>query len=418
MSSKYLDFDLRIWREGDRYIAEVRDSPAGASDREVLQWPFGHEPHEVLRLKLENAVLKARGFRGGPLSAEERVLREFGSDVFRAVLRNSGSIALKFAASLDIVKQGGDELAGLRLKLRVDPPELSMLPWEYMFDPNARDNDALQNYVCLRNRSPLVRFVEVDGPQSALRVNGPLRILGMVANPGGEWERLDTEAERHRIAEALKDAPKGSVHFEWVHGGSPDDLFDFIQRGAWHVFHFIGHGGTEVYTDAEGGTRTEGYVVMQDGLGGAVRVSASHLGLMLEGNGSLRLAVLNCCESASGGPFTSAGASLVNSGVPLAVAMQFPISNGAATRFAGQFYKSVIAGQPVERALTTARQFMRNESNVEWGIPVLFTRSGPCVLFEIEPRDQAAVPLPATATASPVRPRNASAQEELRRLFG
>jgi len=152
-----------------------------------------------------------------------------------------------------------------------------------------------------------------------------------------------------------------------------------------------------------------------------VKVSASHLGIMLEGDGSLRLAVLNCCESARGGPFSSAGAALVNSGVPMAVAMQFPISNGAAARFAGMFYRSLVTGQPVERAMTVGRQFMRIESNVEWGIPVLFTRSGSCVLFEVEPHAQASEEpdnTPSRAAAATARPpRNSNAQEELRRLF-
>ena len=193
--SEYLDFDLDISREGDRYMAEVRSSPAGASEKVVLHWPFGTEPHEVLLLKLENAILKARGCRGGgPLTNEEAILREFGRDVFRAVFRDSDSVARKFAASLDIVQSKADEVDGLRLKLRVAPPELAMLPWEYMFDESARDADALQNYVCLRNRSPLVRFLNVEGPLTTLLVDGPLRILGMIANPGDkEWERLDTE---------------------------------------------------------------------------------------------------------------------------------------------------------------------------------------------------------------------------------
>jgi hypothetical protein len=242
-----LDFDLDISREGDRYMAEVRDSPAGPSEKVALRWPFGTEPHDMLLLKLENAILKARGYRsGGPLTSEEEILREFGSDVFRAVFRDSESVALKFAASLDKVQGMGDEVGGLRLKLRVTPPELAMLPWEYMFDASTRDADALQNYVCLRNRSPLVRFLNVAGPLTTLRVNGPLRVLGMIANPGdADWKPLDTEAERHRVEAAFTDIPKSVVHFEWVRGGSPDDLFDSMQQRSWHIFHFIGHGGTD-----------------------------------------------------------------------------------------------------------------------------------------------------------------------------
>jgi hypothetical protein len=415
--TQYVDFDLTLTREGDRYMAEVRDSPAGRSQKEPLHWPFGTEPQDLLVLKLENAILKGRGYRGGPLSSEEKILREFGSDVFRTVFRNSNSVATMFATSLTMVQSVPNR--GLRLVLRVDPPELAVLPWEYMCDQSARDENG--NYLCLRTHSPLVRFL--NGPQSPtkLQINGPMRILGMISNPAtAEWRRLDTENERHRIEEALKAIPNASVHLEWVRGGTADDLFDLMQRQSWHVFHFIGHGGTDRYVDDAGNIRAEGFVVMQDGLGGAVKISASQLGITLEGGPML--AVLNCCDSGLGSSgLSSVGAALVNAGVPLAVAMQYAITDGSAARFAGMFYQSLIAGQSVEQALTAARRFMRLKSNIEWGIPVLFTRTRSCVLFNVEPTGMLGAdvafgrPVERPVVNQPVA--NSQARDELRRLF-
>jgi hypothetical protein len=255
----------------------------------------------------------------------------------------------------------------------------------------------------------------------------------MIANPSTpDWKKLDTEAERHDIEEALKEA-KVDVDFQWVPGGTPDDLHRAVRRGSWHVFHFIGHGGTDYYQKDGVETRSEGFVVMQDGMGGAVKIMASQLALSLQGCRDLRLAVLNCCESGSGS-LSSVGATLVNSGVPMAVSMQFPITNGSAARFAGTFYEAVVSGQTIENALTEARVFMRLKSNVEWAIPVLFTGSGSCVLFDIEPGKETHEAAP-VALAAPARPakaadaaaaapgeaqmsaRRAQAQEELRRLF-
>jgi hypothetical protein len=411
-----LDFDLSLSREGDQYMAEVRASPAGPSRKVRLSWPFGNQPLDVLLLKLENAILKGRGYRSGPITSEERVLREFGSDVFAAVFRNSDQISSKFAASLEIVQS--KPACGLRLVFRVDPPELAMLPWEYMFDQATVDESG--KYICLRKISSLVRFVNVSGPPTTLRGARPLRILGMIANPGGaDWKRLDTEAERHRIAEALKEIPRESVHLEWVTGGTRDDLFAQLQRDSWNIFHFIGHGGTRQFAGDDGQVRSEGFVVMQDGQGGADLVSAMELGMMLDSNGAVGLAVLNCCDSGrGGGGFLSVGATLVNSGVPLAVAMQFAITDGAAARFAGQFYSSLTAGHSVEQALTIARQFIRLQSNVEWGIPVLYTRTGSCVLFEVGAADQVAQqPPPESPVIARASANRAQAREELRRLF-
>lgn len=413
--TEFIDFELQLTREGDRYMAEVRKSPAGTSPRVALQWPFGTEPYEMLLLKLENAVLKGRGSRAGPITSEEKVLREFGSDVFRAVFRNSEGVAHKFGASLQMLEQQEKRDQGMRVVLSIEPPELAMLPWEYMFDP--KGHDAEGSYLCLRR--PLVRYLNTTGPFSPGRIDGPLRILAMISNPGTEeWPALDVEKERFRIEESLSRFSRRDVHLEWVRGGSLDDLFDLVQRERWHVFHFIGHGGTDRYTEADGSVRAEGFVVMQDGQGGAAKVYASQLGLTLDPDRGLRLAVLNCCDSGHGSRgFSSVGAALVNSGVPLAVAMQYAITDGAAARFAGAFYKAIVAGQCVEQALTLARRYMRVESNVEWGIPVLFTRSGSCVLFDAEGRDPT-LPTPKQKPASATPPAVTNeAREQLRRLF-
>jgi len=61
---------------------------------------------------------------------------------------------------------------------------------------------------------------------------------------------------------------------------------------------------------------------------------------------------------------------------------------------------------------------MRSQSNLEWGIPVLFTRSGSCVLFEVEPRpERTDPPEPAAATSDMMSASRNQAREELRRLF-
>jgi hypothetical protein len=406
----YPNFDLYISKEGDRYMAEVRDSPAGVTGKVALNWPFGPDAHEYLMLRLENAILKGRGYRHGPLTSEEKMLREFGSDVFRAVFRDSDSVARRFATSLDKVEARPDKFLGLRLRLHVEPPELARLPWEYMFDASTRDHEALQNFLCLRNRSPLVRFLDVDGPGKPWSLTGPLKILCMIANPRGEWEPLDTEGERHRIEEALSSMPNTQVKADWVLGGTLDDLFEKLRRREHHIFHFIGHGGTDTYVDGNGQSHPQGFVVMHDGLGGATKVSASRLAFLLS-DSSIRLAVLNCCDSARGGnSLSSTGAALVNAGVSLAVAMQFAISNGAAARFAGMFYKSLVSGEPVERALTDSRRFMSTESALEWGIPVLFAPAGASLEFEVKLPKADAVPALATSPKT-------EAQQALRQLF-
>lgn len=411
MAGTLLDFDLHIWTAGDQYLAEVKESPAGPSEQEVIRWPFSRQAHEVLLLRLENAILKGRGYRSGPISPEEKVLREFGAGVFRAVLKESNTVAERYHASLRLVEQQPDQ--GMRLNLRVDSPELAMLPWEYVFDESRQS----ENFLCLKHSSPLVRFLSFAN-RARVGVTGPLRILGMIANPRAD---LRAEEERRCIEEALadQDIPCDAVHFRWVQGGTLDHLFHQMQKGPWHVFHFIGHGGTDHYVDSDGTPRSEGYVVMEDGLGGEVKVPASQLGITLGGE-NVQLAVFNCCDSARGTGFSSVGAAVVREGVPMSVAMQFAITDDSASRFSAMFYKALVGGQTVERALTVARRFVRLASNVEWGIPVLFTRAGSCVLFgsaAVAPIQTLPRQIRTAAPAEPVDRRQHAAREMLQRLW-
>jgi CHAT domain-containing protein len=412
---RYENFDLHIRREGDLYVAHVTDSPAGASQREVLRWPIG-DAAERLSV-LEDAIIECRNLAPRSdifISPPEKILREFGADVFRTVFVESGTVAFSYRSSLDMV--GKQENTGLRLNLRIEPPEMAMLPWEYVFDTTSRPD----NYLCLRSTkrvSPIVRDLGEDGPATSIRIDGPVRVLAMIANPGGGWPGLDTEKERRLLVEVLGD------RVTWVPRATLDGLYEAMQQGPWHIFHFIGHGGTDRSVGADGTVHSEGFLVMDDGLGHPVKASASRLGEILE-DGKISLAVLNCCESARGNASSSVGSALVAAATPMAIAMQFPITNASASRFSDQFYKSLREGQTVESALTQARKKIRIGSDAEWAIPVFFTRVDSCVLFKEQPSATAAAPAPATATAPAATadaqapaPARTKAQEEMRLLW-
>ena len=95
---------------------------------------------------------------------------------------------------------------------------------------------------------------------------------------------------------------------------------------------------------------------------------------------SLRLVVLNCCDSARGS--SSLAKRLVLSGIPAVIAMQFPISDQAAVELSSAFYSALANGEPVDGAVTHARIRIQNRSNIEWGIPVLYMRTPDGRIFE------------------------------------
>lgn len=414
MADKFYDFDLGIWKEGDVYKAEVRGSPAGTCPRTAFDWPFSDDHQDLLR-ELELAVMRAHGYRGPLMSPDEAKLRDFGAAVFDAVFRGAPAIQDRYTESLRTARKDG---CALRLKLRVDPPELAVLPWEYVYD-KVRSKD----FVCLDESQPLVRFFDQeDAP--ALPDDRALRVLGIVANQRGD---LDAEKERHRLNKVFANAVQEGHELRWVPGHTTDALKESLRDGPWDVFHFIGHGGTDIVKDHHGQLHTVGYVLMQGRDGTEEKVYPSELSRMLR-MGNVRLAVLNCCDSGRGS-VSALGATLVQAAVLLAVAMQFPISDDAALEFSDGFYRALLKGFSVERSLALARTAMRASSTLEWGIPVLFTRVEPTVIFRPAGAAAASKVLtvrspapPPVAADPPVLPAASlaaltDAQEEFRRLW-
>ncbi len=66
---------------------------------------------------------------------------------------------------------------GLRVKLRVLPPELAALPWEFIYDTRH------QEFVALSRNTPMVRYLPSTSPLRPLHIEPPLRILAMAARP-------------------------------------------------------------------------------------------------------------------------------------------------------------------------------------------------------------------------------------------
>ena len=230
------------------------------------------------------------------------------------------------------------------LVLRVRPPELARLPWEFLFDPSQGD------YLGLT--MPLVRYPQVLAPRQPLQVAPPLRILGMVARPGDQ-HALDTGEEQQRLWTALATLQReGLVELEWVAGQTYNDLEDALDNGPWHVFHFIGHGGYDRAAD-------EGVLALADETGRTQPVGADDISRLLAEHHPLRLVMPNACDTGRGSAadaFSSTAAALICREIPAVVAMQFEITDSAAIRFAQTFYQHVAKRRPVDDSVMRARR--------------------------------------------------------------
>ncbi len=373
-----IDFELEIREGGPRNYPVAVRSPAGEA-QEQMRLPFDEGEIEDRLRTLEVALLRSGGRRRRMPSQEERTVHEFGQALFESLL--VGDVRTRYEISLDKARQ---QNKGLRLKLRIQPPELTGLPWEFLYDEGQGE------YLCLSSETPLVRYVDLRRPIEQLPVTPPLRILGMVASPL-DLEPLDVEDEKRLVEQAIKDLrADGLVELTWLEGQTWRDLQRAMRRGWWHIFHFIGHGDFDPATD-------EGRIALSDESGRRHLLKATHLARLLDDHRPLRLAFLNSCEGAQGSegdPFSSTAATLVRRGIPAVVAMQYEISDKAAIEFSRSFYEAVADSMPVDAAVAEARTAVSMVSNLEWGTPVLYMRSPDGRIFDVSTEEPPVKPIP------------------------
>ena len=366
----YLDFELEIGLGRARqYPVSVVRSPAGEA-RETMRFPFDELALENRLKDLQIALLRSGGKRRQVLSPEEQAVQGFGRDLFNALF--TGEVRSRYDVSQARAWREG---TGLRLKLRIQSPELVALPWEFLYDPRQAE------YICLSRHTPVVRYLELPQAIQPLPVTPPLRILGIIASPR-DMPTLDVEREKERVERAIKDLlAHGLADLTWLERPTWRDLQRAMRSGPWHVFHFIGHGGFDRNVD-------EGFIALIDEEGQTHRLPATQLGRLLSDHDSLRLVLLNSCEGARGSErdiFSSTAAILVRRCTPAVLAMQYEITDRAAIEFARAFYEALADGLPVDAAVVEARKAvsLAVTNTVEWGTPVLYLRTPDGVLFQV-----------------------------------
>jgi len=361
------DFEVEISGEAGNYRVAAR-SAAGDTTAVPVRFPFDDLALGRQLQALELALLRSSATMRRLTPVDEQPVQEFGRRLFDFLF--PAEVRANLIASR---QQAAAQGTPLRVRLRVGPAELAALPWEFLYDPGRDDYMSLS--------TPLVRYLDVFEPHRPLTVVPPLRVLAMAAGPEG-LESLDVKHEHRRLIQAL--APleaAGRVQLSWVGGQTWWDLQEALDRGGWHIFHFIGHGGF----DPRSG---EGLLALADEDGAEHRIAADDLALLLAELHSLRLVVLNSCEGARASAadrFSSTASVLMRRGIPAVVAMQYEISDQAAIAFTRGFYTALATQHPVEQAVTRARRAIKlaRRNTLEWATPVLYLRSATGALFDL-----------------------------------
>jgi hypothetical protein len=299
-------------------------------------------------------------------------LIEIGHSLFQALFH--GAVRDRYMAVLDEAE------SGVRLRLWLDASELQALPWELLYD------DADKEFLALSGRALVTRYLPVPRGAPPLTVTPPLRVLVAVASPHGH-SGLNVEAEAAAVGEALAPAQAaGLAQVEILAHARVMALREALRDYRPHVLHFAGHGAV----GPDGGA-----LVLEDEAGDGVLLSARQLRVMRQRSGAdVCLAVLNACLTARDAEaeafhtqrraLLGVGPALVQAGLGAVVGMQFSLTDASARLFSRDFYSTVVRLEPVDLAVSRAREALALEAGThsrDWATPVLFLRAPDGVIF-------------------------------------
>lgn len=363
------------------FVVQLGISPVGALQIRVHKSPAG-EGEITIGMPVwlrELAFSFADAPHRGPAEEVQRDLRrrketlpvaeEIGGQLHDLIF--SGVVGRLWDQSLGAIS--GRQDAGLRLRLQIALEQaefLGDLPWELL---HSRHTGA---YLGLDSRTPILRHLEVAQPLLPQKLPASLKVLGVASAPQ-ELASLDLASEKQQLQASKK---RRGWQVSFLEQPTVEQLRQSLVDQGSHVLHFMGHGSFDPES-------REGALYFEDGQGQGAPFTGSALAAKLAGAPSLRLVVLNACDTAvsgaAGNAYGGVAAALVRSGLPAVIAMQRPISDKAAIAFSSAFYHHLATGADLESALTEGRQAIHtlNPSGIEWSIPVLFSRFAERGLF-------------------------------------
>jgi hypothetical protein len=381
---KYVDFKLCL---------TVPPDGQGACQVALLPTP---EAGEVLE-PIVTAVADAPDADALELLARKlitfRQLAELGKKLSNCLL--PGQIGERFK---DLLNRHG-ETDGVRLRLLIASDSLRQWPWEFAYLNLLGKEDAMRNFLVLDPRVSVVRHEALARPHPSIASNGDklseIRIVAAGASPKGRNE-LDIAQEISNLQKAVANFDVEGVRVRCdpvLTEVTPRELEDALRgAGSVFVFHFAGHGITVAErAEFSPGTMERGYLLLLRDKATKEEEGwpAQKLAGLLRQAG-VRLAVLSACRSGQRNaryPWDGIAGALVASDVPVVLAMQYEVLDPQAIAFSDALYTALAGGVSLDEAVWWGRQAMLgvvdpdNRYNVEWGVPVLYSRLAEGVLF-------------------------------------
>lgn len=337
MFTSYAECEIEFLpHSGDAYPLSV--TAPGGDATGTLSLPAGDPRYRELLARLE-----AR-------DTDDAALAELGELLFGALFQ--GEVREVWLRSQQALQPD----QGLRIKLRMSPADpVAALPWELIRDPEYGPLALLD--------APIVRYLPQPSPAPARDDELPLRVLlgGGSIRPGDAVER-ELEEVRAALAEL------GDYLHVTVEPKLSAALLQRLLREQFHVMHFVG--------PADGGM--EGRPARLGLAGARPRpewVTAAQLVALLDRSGLRLVALSPTGPRPSLEPLRAIGAALVQAQALTVVTAQFG-ARDAARAFAGELYRMMAEGYPVDACVTEGRRAVMGAvglGQADWALPQVYT---------------------------------------------
>jgi hypothetical protein len=364
---KYLVVYVAISPARDGGFDVTVASDAGGEGNSILKLPFAMDQLSGVMFNVEHGARKI-----GTVTPQGQgsggTATSFGVALFEALFQGETREVLSRTESE--AKRRRDTGVRIRLSMNLAAEgmaEVASLPWELM---RRRDQQPLVVSV----QTPVVRAFDTPKPIILQALKGNLRILAIISNPTGT-AALNLEEEKKRIGKIW--ATLDNVEVDFVRPVE-EEILNHLAQHDYHVIHYMGHG------DFDSGAG--GLLMMEHNDGSAHLIGGDTFAAWLQDD-PVRLVFLNACNTGTTGqqnglhPFAGVASALIRNGLPAVVAMQFPISDGAAIIFAETFYQRIAQGFPVDAAVGDGRKRLLSSPGAEWATPVLYMRAPDGDLF-------------------------------------